>query len=210
MSDNTQLASTNTKVTTSTDADYKQLYEASEKGRRNAQAELTPVQQELSRLRAENAILKEQPGANVDSTEQDRLNDLKFSDPDKWRAEMNESDKSQAQAYEDRVKTKQAEIVTEMTQEQLVANTKAFFANKDIDPAVVINSMPKALQSMIDQGEITLDEGLQRGIDLVNGATVKSVLAPKTPNLASVAGSDKPTDQAKMQQSNQDWSNMVV
>ena len=210
MSDNTQLASTNTKVTTSTDADYKQLYEASEKGRRNAQAELTPVQQELSRLRAENAILKEQPGANVDSTEQDRLNDLKFSDPDKWRAEMNESDKSQAQAYEDRVKTKQAEIVTEMTQEQLVANTKAFFANKDIDPAVVINSMPKALQSMIDQGEITLDEGLQRGIDLVNGATVKSVLAPATPNLASVAGSDKPTDQAKMQQSNQDWSNMVV
>jgi len=210
MSDNTQLASTNTKVTTSTDADYKQLYEASEKGRRNAQAELTPVQQELSRLRAENAILKEQPGANVDSTEQDRLNDLKFSDPDKWRAEMNESDKSQAQAYEDRVKTKQAEIVTEMTQEQLVANTKAFFANKDIDPAVVINSMPKALQSMIDQGEITLDEGLQRGIDLVNGATVKSVLAPATPNLASVAGSDKPTDQAKMQQSNQDWGEALV
>ena len=210
MSTDTQLASKDTSVTPSTDAEYKSLYETSEKGRRNAQAQLTPVQQELSRLRAENAILREQPDTAVDNTEKARLDELKYSDPDAWRTEINKFEQSQDKSHADRVDAKYGEIISEMSDEQMVATTKRFFEGKSIDPAVVINAMPKGLQDLIDTGSITLEEGLQRGVDLVNGATIKSVLAPGTPKLSDVAGSSKPTNEAKAQQSNQDWGAMVL
>jgi len=203
-----QIASTTADKSASTDADYKALYETSEKRRKDAQSVLTPLHQENARLKAELATQGSAP--QISSEEQDRLNDLKFSDPDVWRAEANKADLALTKAHEEAVDAEYGKIVTEMTQEQLVANAKKFFTDKSIDAATVINSMPKALQTMIDNGEIPLEEGLQRGIDLVNGATVKSVLAPSSPNLSNVAGSDKPTDGAKVKQQQQDWSSAVI
>jgi len=70
--------------------------------------------------------------------------------------------------------------------------------------------MPKALQQMMENGEISLEDGLQRAVNLVNGATVKSVLAPAAPNLSTVAGSKEPTDGAKQVQSAKDWGSALV
>ncbi len=98
-----------------------------------------------------------------------------------------------------------------MTQQEVTQRTKEFFAShSEVDPKVVIDSMPPALHDLIDSGSVTLEEALQKGIDLVRGATIKSVLAPKDPNLSQVAGSKAPTDAAKQSQSNQDWGGQLL
>jgi len=119
--DNSMNASTNTEIEAGTAVDYKALYETSEKRRKDAQAALTPLQQESSRLKAELAV--QSVATPIDVTEQSRLEDLKYSDPDAWRAEMNKSESTQAEAYKAAVDTKQAEIETEMSQAEVLASS---------------------------------------------------------------------------------------
>ncbi|RLA58964.1 MAG: hypothetical protein DRQ78_11205, partial [Epsilonproteobacteria bacterium] len=193
----------------SQNVDYKALYETSEKRRKDAQSTLTPVQQENAELRAENATLRTTP--QVDVVEQERLDDLKYSDPDAWRREVNQAEIAQQQVYKESVQTKKEEIMANMSNEEIARRANAFFADKpEIDPKVVIGAMPKQLQTLLDDGTVTLEEALQKGIDLVNGATVKSVLTTTTPNLGTVAGSKAPTSEAKQNQSKQDWGATLV
>jgi len=212
MEDTSVNASTNSSVAARTDVDYKALYETSEKRRKDSQAALTPTQQQLATLRAENAILRENQGpAVVNKEEQSRLEDLKYSDPEVWRTEVNQQEALQIKQREEAIATKKGEIISEMTQEEVTRRTKEFFASQPgIDPKVVINSMPPALHDLIDSGSVTLEEALQKGIDLVRGASTLSVLAPKDPNLSQVAGSKAPTDAAKQSQSNQDWGGQLL
>lgn len=209
MSDELVNASTTDPGSKGQEVDYRDLYETSEKRRKDAQSVLTPLQQEVARLKAEIAI-----GANgsaLDVAETERLDDLKFSDPEAWRVEMNKSEEAQSKAYEAAVEAKKVEIVAEMTQSEVTDRTKAFFAGRpDVDPKTVIDSMPKALNDMIDAGEIGLEDALQRGVDLINGATIASVLAPSSPNLSKVAGSPQPTTGAKVAQSNKDWGSALI
>lgn len=209
MSDKLVNASTDTSKTPSTDVDYKALYETSEERRKEAQSTLTPVQQENARLKAELAVQGTIPV--VDAAEAERLDDLKHADPEKWREELNQAEEAHNKAYNAAVDAKQVEIVSEMDQAEVTRRTKAFFAGiPAVDPKVVIGSMPKALNDMIDAGEIGLEDALQRGVDLINGATVSSVLAPSSPNLSKVAGANEPTNDAKKKQASQDWSSALV
>ena len=192
------------------DVDYKALYESTENRRKDAQSTLTPVQQENARLKAELATLKTIPQA-LPVDVQEKLDELKYSDPDTWRVELNKAEADQMQNTEASIKTKQGEIISEMSQEDIVRRTKSFFAtHPEVDPKVIIDSMPKKLQEQLDNGTLSLEEALQKGIDLVNGATVMSVLAPSTPDIGKVAGSEKPSDKAKVEQSSQDWASAIV
>lgn len=208
MSKYTQLAST--PASTAGDVDYKALYETTENRRKEAQSALTPVQQENARLKAQLAVGNSVP-MQLPVEEQERLDDLMYSDPQAWRVEANKAEQTLKQNYEAAVETKQGEIIAEMTQEQIVQRTKDFFATKpDVDPKTVIDIMPKKLQEQLDNGDITLDEYLQKGVDLLKGATVASVLAPNSPNLSDVAGDRKPSSEAIKKQSNTDWGAALI
>lgn len=202
-------ASTETGSTTES-VDYKALYESTEARRKEAHSSLTPVQQENARLKAELATLKSTP-AQLPAEEQQRLDDLKYSDPDAWRNEINVAEASLKEQNEQAIKAKEKEIVAELSQAEVTNRTKDFFAKQpELDPKTVIDSMPKVLLDQLDKGEASLEEVLQKGVELFNGATIKSVLAPKSPKLSDVAGSKAPTDGAKKQQATQEWGATLV
>ena len=67
--------------------------EVSEKRRADAQAALTPLQQELARLKAELAAAKTPHTPDITPERQKELDDMKFTKPDEWRGEMNKIDK---------------------------------------------------------------------------------------------------------------------
>lgn len=194
---------------TTGDVDYKALYEAAEKRRKDAHAALTPVQQENARLKAQLAVGPSTPAIPVE--EQERLDELMYSDPAAWRIEMNKAEALQKQQYEAAVETKEKEIISELTQKQVTEKTQAFFATMpEVDPKVVLDAMPKKLQDQLDNGEIGLEEYLQKGVDLIKGAPVASVLAPTAPKLSDVAGDKKPSVEARKAQSNEDWGATLI
>jgi len=210
MSNTDMNASTEASVTPSADVDYRALYETSEKRRKDAQSSLTPVQQENARLKAELAIQSSTP-STFDAATAERLEELKYSDPDAWRLEYNAAEQARTKAHEDAVKAKEIEIVSEMTQAEVDTRMTQFFAARpDIDSQVVLDSMPKAILDKIDEGSIGLEDALQKTLDLMNGATVASVIAPSSPNLGDKAGSREPTDNAKRAQASQGWANALV
>ena len=199
-----------TSGSTTGDVDYKALYESTEKRRADAQSALTPVQQENAELKAKLAVSSSTLQA-LPAEEQTRLDDLKYSDPDAWRIEINKSEALHKQSTAEQVETKKNEILAESSQAEIKQQTLSFFAAiPEIDPKVVIDSMPKKLQEQFDAGELTLNAYLQKGVDLVKGASVASVLAPTDPDLGKVAGSNAPTNEAKVAQSKQDWGTAVI
>lgn len=178
--------------------------EVAEKRRRDAQAALTPLQQENARLKAELAATNTQPTTVVTPEVQAELDDLKFSDPDAWRVKMNEIDQSTTEAH-----TKQVDAETR--RELAILEKEQFFQNNPgLNPDLVRDVIPDAIKSRYEAGEISFSQVLEIGKKLVDGAPVASVLAPSTPDMGGTSGSSTPTDTAKKKQVKQDWEKALV
>lgn len=176
-----------------------------EQRRKDAQAALTPLQQENARLKAELQEQKHSVNTSVITPEkQTELDDLKFTDPDKWRTEMNTIEQENQKASQSRI--------DEETKKQTdIATTQQFLRqNPNLDAKLVQQVIPSAMKGKYEAGELSMQDLLDAGKKLLNGATVASVMAPNTPNIGDVAGSDKPTDQAKQKQVEKDWTKTLV
>lgn len=178
--------------------------EVSEKRRRDAQAALTPLQQENARLKAELEASKTPPKVELTPEREKELDDLKFTDPDKWRHEVNNIDKENQKAFTQKVD----EEAKKIQDQQMVANFLA--DNPSLDHDLVKHVIPTAIQKRYSEGEISILEVLEIGKKLINGAPVASVMIPDSPNLGEVAGSDKPTNEAKQKQVVVDWATAIV
>ncbi len=178
--------------------------ELAEKRRKDAQAALTPLQQENARLKAELAAAKSQPTTVMTPEKQQELDDLMNTDPVKWRLEMNR--------IESETKTATDEQLKELTKIELDKEyTRSFFeANPDIDKDVVKQIIPTTIQKQYEAGEITVGEMLEIGKKLLDGAPVASVIAPNSPKIGDVAGSDKPSNNSKQKQVEVDWATAQI
>jgi len=206
-------------VTPVSDADWQKKAETAEQRRRDTQSMLTPLQQENIRLQAENEVLQAQSGGHpkisLEPAEQIRLDDLKLSDPDAWRNELNTLEKTatqQAQAdYKVKVDAKVAETITKeekaLRQKEVL---KFFDDNKDVDMESFNNVIPVSLQNAMKNNEITVTEFLDKGAAIVRNAPVASVSAPSSPDLGAVAGSASPSKEAIDKQKNTDWATALV
>ena len=178
--------------------------ELAEKRRRDAQAALTPLQQENIRLKAELAAAKTPNEPTVTPDEQQRLDDLKFTDPEAWRNEMNKIESESSKAH-----TEHVDRLTRIETDKVQA--EAFFnAHPELDKEVIKQIIPTAIQKQYEDGELTIGQVLDVGKRLLDGAPIASVIAPKNPEIGKVAGSDKPTEQAKQKQVEVDWSTAIV
>ena len=190
-------------VNTKTDGSQSEV-EVLTKRLKDAQAALTPLQQDRARLKAELEASKTPPKVELSPEREKELEDLKFTDPDQWRQEVNKLDEESQQAFTQKVD----EETKKIQDQQAVVNFLA--DNPTLDKDLVKNVIPTAIQERYSNGEITMQEVLEIGKKLINGAPVASIMIPDSPNIGAVAGSDKPTNEAKQKQVEVDWTNTLV
>ena len=198
--------------------DWQKKAELAEQRRRDSQAALTPVQQENARLKAENEVLREQsggPSLSLDEAEATRLEDLKYSNPDAWRQEVNgleaKAHKAGKEMFDEKVQAKAAE---HLTVAEKAANRKVaedFFAvNTDLDGETFHKLIPVGLQEDVIAGKITVSEFLDKGAALIRNAPVELQKAPESPDLGSIAGGAAPSDGAVKKENDKSWEHAYV
>ena len=198
--------------------DWQKQAEVAEQRRRDSQAELTPLQQEVARLKAENEVLRDGSGGptlQLDDAEAQRLEDLKYSDPDAWRQEINvletKAHKAGKEAFDAKVQAKATEHLTEVDKAANRKTAEDFFAvNTDLDGETFHKLIPVGLQEDVVAGKITVAEFLEQGAEIIRNAPVKSQKAPNSPDLGAVAGGAAPSDGAVKKENDKSWEHAYV
>lgn len=170
---------------------------------RDTQASFTKGQQRLKSLEAENKSLMEQLKQNtkvsLDSTIQEELEELKHSDPDKWRVRLNEE--------ENKVKVEQAtnfnEITAKASQEaslqfELDRRAKVLEEFNKVNDIVIDDNMiqfdvPPRITNKLESGKISFEEFLDEVNTYVRKPkVVNNPEVPYQPNLNHAGGSSTP------------------
>ena len=144
--------------------------------------------------------------------EQKRLNDLKFSNPDKWYEEMQQLDAKKQTALNDRLSQAKEDAklsAVKLTNEELL---KEFVSN---NPEITIDNLtydvPYKLRTEYDNGTIALDVFLD-GVTKFYGAkiTTPNAKLPKQKDLGSLGGAEKASTEAKEKQQKDDYKDFVI
>lgn len=164
-----------------------------EKRFKDTQASFTKARQENAVLKAKVHKYEEMLTASPQLTPEQaaELEELKFSDPDKWYAKKSELENSAFNA-----------IKTEVDSATEIARRQQVFADFMQDnPDVVINDevikydIPRRITAKLDSGEITFEEFLTEAVNYLKAPkTVKTEKVAKQPDLSKVGGDDTPLD----------------
>ena len=186
--------------------------------RRDTQGAYTKNQQQLKALQAENEKLasswESDAVANLSSTEQAKLEELKVQDPDTWRSEIARLEEEKRDKFKEKREaiTVEASQMTELERRGL--QLEQF--NKDnpdiaLTDEVIENDIPPRITRKLEKGEIQFDEYLTEVSNYL--AKPKKIAegekAPSTPNFANSRGSSNPTTDAVNQQSKDDYTKEI-
>lgn len=186
--------------------------------RRDTQSAYTKNQQTLKALQAENEKLasswESDAVANLSSTEQAKLEELKVQDPDTWRSEIARLEEEKRSKFKER-RTAISEEASQMTEiERRGLQLEQF--NKDhpgleLTDDVIENDVPPRITRKLEKGEIQFDEYLAEVADYL-GKPKKidtGEQAPRTPDFAGVRSSGSPSQEALDKQSKSDYNKEV-
>lgn len=175
-----------------------------EKRRRDTQAAYGKSQQTQKALEAENRQLTEawssETAALLTPEQQDELEELKTTDPDAWRAKLNEIEQSNGAAFKEKRQeiSKKAQGESELAFRER-ALTEFSEANPEIELTddVIANDLPPRFLKKLEAGDCTFSEFLEdcKGY-LTKGKVIKGAEAPDDLSLGDAAGGSKPTEAA--------------
>lgn len=163
-----------------------------EKRYKDTLADHTRRSQENARLRAELEALKNKPQISADV--QAELEDLKFRDPDAWKAKLDQMEASNRKIYEDKL----AAITSELTiQEQRKLELDDFIMRNPgfhIDDDVIANELPHRLTKQLEKGELSFRDFLKEAHQfLTTPKVIGNVQVPNKPNLDRIGGGATPS-----------------
>lgn len=177
-----------------------------ERRRRDTQASFTQAQQKLKAFETENNILAdmlEKELASVITDEQkDELDDLKHTDPEKWRVRLNELEVDR----KNQLATKRQQVREQVEKEsELERRTRLLAEFNETNPEiqltddVIEEELPPKFAKQLERGEITFEQFLDNARTFLSkGKTIAPVeTPPASPTLAKVGGSHKPSEQAR-------------
>jgi len=187
-----------------------------EKRFKDTQGAYTKSQQELKAIKAKLEALEKltQPKVELDSATKAELDDLKYSDPDAWRAKMN--------SLEQEAQRKHREMLDEASQEarkaaelehrqQVLRDFQASHPDIVINDEVIAYDVPPRITKKLDNGEISFEDFLNEVASYLKTPKVigdgNSTL--DQPNLSSTGGDDKPSDIAVKKDIVKDYKNLV-
>jgi len=169
----------------------------------DTQSAYTKSQQELKATKAKLEALEKltTPKVELDEAKKTELEDLKFSDPDKWRAELNRLELEAKSAYNatlteaEKLANQQSELETraQVLNDFLVSNP-----NVTINDDVINNDVPPRITKKLDSGEITFNDFLVEVTEFLSSPKVvgDGNTTLSQPNLGKIAGDSKPSSNA--------------
>lgn len=169
--------------------------------RRDTQASYTRGQQEIKTLSAENSKLSDSweldAVANIDATEQARLDELKTQDPDKWREELTNLEIAKRDAFKAKrtAVSQEANQLSELEQRQVTLEThNANNPNAQITNDVIENDIPPRITAELQAGTITFDQFLTKATKYITTDKVIAGTKPPVdePDFANARGSNTP------------------
>lgn len=189
-----------------------------EKRRRDTQAEYTKSQQKLKQMEATvEGISKNWEAdalATLSAKEAERLEELKFTDPDKWRVELANLEAKVKADFNTRKTTVVNESAksTELERRQAVLDTYNA-ANPDhaITDQVLADEVPPKFMRQLEAGEISFDEFIVKcGTFLKAGKVIAPGAKPKSePDLSELGGGSTPDVDAVAQASASSYKNEI-
>lgn len=172
-----------------------------ERRRRDQEGAYTKQMEEVAALKAMNeqltAKVKTKPSASISDEQAQELDNLKFEDPDAWRAKLNEYDtQASKQLQEELVKmeqesSKQAEVERRKI---VLAQFNAQNPQLNLTDEVIIDNVPPRIIKQLETGEITFDDFLAKAKTYITTPKVLdsgTVLAAE-PNMGQLQGSANP------------------
>lgn len=186
--------------------------------RRDTQSSLSKVKQEADQLRAVNAELttewQKEAVKQLPKQERDRLDELKVTDPDKWRSELSVLEAKQGEVFSTRV----AEIQANATKKtQTAINEELFKEYDERYPGLLTDQnlqeeIPAGYVKKLKDGEWTYADFLDKSVNYLqkNKVIDKGTQAPNTTDLSKVGGGGNPADADKKLADSDDYKNFVL
>ena len=142
----------------SVEHDYKKRF-------KDTQAAYTRSQQRLKELEAELEALKAagRPPLQIDKETAEKLEELKFSDPDTWRIEMNKLEQEANRTYNQTISEAKAKIKQESEMEyrqRVLREFQETHKNIVINDDVLAYDVPPRFTKQLENGEVTFEEFL--------------------------------------------------
>lgn len=186
-----------------------------EKRRRDTQAEYTRNQTRLKQLERENTELKlgweKDAISKLPVEAQEELENLKLTDPDAWRAKINELEAEQKTKFGtklDEVRKSAEESTTLETRAEQFEAFKAANPELELNDDVIANDIPPRFVKQLEKGEIDFATFLNKcGEFLSKGKVLKPAPAPgEQATLDDVGGGIVPGTEAEAKQASVSYS----
>lgn len=165
-----------------------------EKRFKDTQAAFTKSQQELKAKEAKLAALEEitTPKVELDAETKERLDELKFSDPDAWRDEVNRLESEAKRAHRERLATVEYEAAHKAELERRASVLASFNSTSDIKitDETIAYDIPARITKRLEEGEVSFEQFLEEAANYLKAPKIVGD-GNKTlgqPNLSEVGG----------------------
>lgn len=150
-----------------------------EKRRRDTQAAYTKQQQETKKLKAQNEQMAQEweklAVKDLPQAQQDELENLKLSDPDKWRERLNQLEQEAKARFQEKVSkiSNDASTLTEVERrKQVLEDFHAQHPEVKLDDDVIENDIPPRYTKQLENGEITFEQFIDKCHKFLTGGKV--------------------------------------
>lgn len=180
-----------------------------EKRFKDTQAGYTKSRQEIAELKAQLAVAGKTP--EISAEDKDRLEDLKYTDPDAWRKELGALESKQTQTYNEELAKATRELTALEQREIAFNNFQISHPDVVITDDIINYDVPKRITSKLEKGEITFEDYLEEVYEYLKapkviGSTTKAL---EQPNLNELGGNSRAADYTASEDIRQSYKNEV-
>lgn len=171
-----------------------------EKRYKDTQGAYTKSQQELKVLKAKLQAMEKltTPQVNIPPEMKAELDELKYSNPDEWRAKINVLEQKAKDTLKEEVETEASKVIVEDTlvtrQKQLEEFNRSHPELKLTDD-VIKYDIPPRITTQLEQGKITFEQFLEQASNFLSAPKVigDGNTVTNQPDLTTVGGDSTPT-----------------
>ena len=189
----------------------------SEKRRRDTQSALAKTTSANAVLVAENEglteLVKQGKIVNLSPEQEEELKELKFSDPEAWRKQMNDLEQNAANALQgnltdisEKAKLKGATGERKVLLDAFISDNPGLTITDD----VLANDIPPRITSALERGEVSFMTFLGNVKEyLTSGKVILDNKPGEAPNLSKIGGTDVPGENAETQSDADDYEKQM-
>lgn len=180
-----------------------------EKRFKDTQAGYTKSRQEIAELKAKLAVAGKTP--EISAEDKDRLEDLKYTDPEAWRQELGALESKQTQTYNEEL-AKATRELTALEQREIAFNEFALNHPDVVITDDIINyDVPKRITNKLEKGEITFEVYLEEVYEYLKAPKVigSATKASEQPNMSDLGGGSQAANYAVTEDIRQSYKNEV-